>query len=367
MLKRARLIYNPSSGREAVKQVLPEILDVYEKAGYETSAYQTTPEPLSAQKEAERCCDEGFDLVIAAGGDGTVHEVINGISGKEQRPTLAIIPAGTTNDYARALHIPRNSLVDAAKLIEKEQSIYMDIGQVTTEDTSKYFMNIGALGNLVEVTFEVSPQLKTRLGYLAYVVKGAELLPQIRPVPVHVEYEGGVYDGEASLIFIALSNSVGGFEKIVPDKVFGDGQFSLIIVKTASVLELMHLARKLFTDENHLDSPHVINVKTDFVNIETTDDSRLMVNLDGEYGGDAPVQFKNIKHHIEVIANKAPMNLEINDLSAEEREKMQSIFTKEMTSLEEVMLKKIEANQEPIVIEPESVPEDDDIDKIEVE
>ena len=132
MNKRARIIYNPSSGREAVKRVLPDILRVYENAGYETSAFETTPEPLSAKHEAARCCDAGFDLIVAAGGDGTVHEVINGISEKEHRPAVAIIPAGTTNDYARVLQIPRDNLIKAARLIENKESIYMDIGKVIT-------------------------------------------------------------------------------------------------------------------------------------------------------------------------------------------------------------------------------------------
>src|SRR5699024_1802603 len=105
MRKRARIIYNPSSGREAVKRELPDIMEVYESAGYETSAFQTTPEPLSAQKEAARCSEDGVDLIVAAGGDGTIHEVISGIAEKAYRPTIAIIPAGTTNDYARALQI----------------------------------------------------------------------------------------------------------------------------------------------------------------------------------------------------------------------------------------------------------------------
>lgn len=342
MLKRARVIYNPSSGREMVKRVLPEILNVYEEAGYETSAFQTTPEPLSAQKEAARCCDEGYDLVVAAGGDGTVHEVINGFAEKENRPTLAIIPAGTTNDYARVLHIPRGNLVEAARLIEKEESIFMDIGKVITKDISKYFVNIGAMGNLVEITFEVTPQLKALFGYLAYVIKGAELLPQVRSIPVDIAYEGGSYEGNASLIFVALSNSVGGFENIVPSKVLADGKFSLIIVKTANFLELMQLARKILTDGSHLDSPHVISVETDFVDINLDKDAQLMINLDGEYGGDAPVRFENMEHHIEVIANTSPMKTKYNDLSEDEREKMQSIFSKDASNLEELMSKKVE-------------------------
>ncbi len=335
MMKRARLIYNPSSGREVVKRVLPDILAVYENAGYETSTFETTAEPLSAQKEAARCCDAGFDLIIAAGGDGTIHEVVNGIAEKEYRPTLAIIPAGTTNDYARALQIPRNNLVEAAKLIEKEKSIFMDIGKVIDNKMTSYFVNIGALGNLAEITFEVTPQLKTIFGYLSYVVKGAELLPRVQSVPVNIDYEGGRFTGEATLIFVALSSTVGGFNNIVPDKVLGDGNFSLIIVKKTNPIEIMQLATKILTDGSHLDSPHVIHKQTSFVDINVMNDSRLMVNLDGEYGGDAPVHFENLNHHIEVIANISPMEIEIKDLSLQEREEMKSIFTKGISALEE--------------------------------
>lgn len=337
MNKRARIIYNPSSGREAVKRVLPDILRVYENAGYETSAFETTPEPFSAKHEAARCCDAGFDLIVAAGGDGTVHEVINGISEKEHRPAVAIIPAGTTNDYARVLQIPRDNLIKAARLIENKESIYMDIGKVCVENESKYYVNIAALGNLAEITFDVSIQLKTLFGYLAYVIKGAELLPQVRSVPLHIKYEGGEYEGGASLVFVALSSTVGGFNKIVPNKVLGDGKFSLIIVKTASVFELMQLARKLLIDGSHLDSPNVIHKQTSFVDIDVLDDSNLMINLDGEYGGDAPVHFENLNHHIEVIANLSPIDLEIKDLSKEEREKLESTFSAKIDSMNELV------------------------------
>lgn len=336
MRKRARIIYNPSSGREAVKRDLPDIMEVYESAGYETSAFQTTPKPLSAQNEAARCSEDGVDLIVAAGGDGTIHEVISGIAEKEYRPTIAIIPAGTTNDYARALQIPRNNLVEAAKLIHKEESIYMDIGKVKTEDSEDYFVNIGAMGNLVSVTFDVTPQLKTIFGYLAYVVKGAELLPSVRAVPLKIDYEGGSYEGAATLVFIALSSTVGGFSNIVPDKVLGDGKFSLIIVKKTNPFELMQLAGKMLTDGSHLNSPHVIHKQTDFVDINVLNDSRLMINLDGEYGGDAPVRFENLNHHIEVVANLKPMQNEIQDISDEERLRMKSIFTTELSNLDEM-------------------------------
>ena len=83
-----------------VKRDMLDILNVYEQAGYETSTFATTPAPMSAQNEATRAAKAGFDLIVAAGGDGTINEVVNGIAPLEKRPMMAIIPAGTTNDYA---------------------------------------------------------------------------------------------------------------------------------------------------------------------------------------------------------------------------------------------------------------------------
>ncbi|WP_280515554.1 diacylglycerol kinase family protein, partial [Lactobacillus nasalidis] len=102
MTKRARLIYNPVSGHEQMPKNVSDILDILEQAGYEASAFRTTPAPFSAQNEATRAAKDGFSLVVAAGGDGTINEVVSGIAflPEEERPRMAIIPAGTTNDYA---------------------------------------------------------------------------------------------------------------------------------------------------------------------------------------------------------------------------------------------------------------------------
>lgn len=113
------MIYNPTSGKELVKKNLADILSILEECGYEASAFATTPEENSARNEAHRAARAGFDLLVAAGGDGTINEVVNGIAPLKRRPKMAIIPAGTTNDYARALKIPRDNIVKAAEVIKK--------------------------------------------------------------------------------------------------------------------------------------------------------------------------------------------------------------------------------------------------------
>ncbi|MTB64512.1 YegS/Rv2252/BmrU family lipid kinase [Streptococcus sp. zg-86] len=339
--KRARLIYNPVSGQEIMKKNVAEVLHILEGFGYETSAFQTSPEQDSAKNEATRAAEAGFDLVIAAGGDGTINEVVNGIAFLPKRPQMAIIPTGTTNDYARALKIPRGNPVEAAKVIGKKQTILMDIGLAKNQQSGdNYFINIAAAGTLTELTYSVPSQLKTIFGYLAYVVKGAELLPQVQFTPVRVAYDEGVFEGKISMIFVALTNSIGGFEQIVPDAKLDDGMFTLIMVKTGNLFEILHLIRLVIDGGKHVDSDKIEYIKTRQLTIESVDsDNRMMLNLDGEYGGDAPVELINLANHIEFFADTDKVADEAITLDTDElnREDMAKRFIAEADQLDDTI------------------------------
>ncbi|MGY3747532.1 diacylglycerol kinase [Vagococcus salmoninarum] len=329
-MMKARVIYNPTSGKELLKKNLPDVLDILERAGYEASAFATTAEPDSAQNEAKRVALAGFDLIVAGGGDGTINQVINGIAPLAKRPKMAILPGGTTNDYARALKVPRDNIVEAAKVILKNQTVKMDIGKAN--DT--YFMNIGAGGYLTELTYDVPSQLKSVFGYLAYLVKGAEMLPRVKPINMRLVYDQGEYIGKASMFFLGLTNSVGGFEKIAPNAQLDDGNFSLIIVKTANVVEILHLVALMINGGKHVDDPRVIYTKTSSLFAETLDDGvRMMINLDGEYGGDAPMTFTNLHQHIEMFADLDMIPNEAVSGELEELQDASDAFVKEVEQL----------------------------------
>lgn len=331
MQKRCRIIYNPTSGREAMKNNLVDILNILERAGYETSAYATTPEPNSAKNEAERAAKAGFNLIVAAGGDGTINEVVNGIAPLKHRPKLGISPAGTTNDYARALKIPREDPIGAAKVIAKGQTVKMDIG----EAGKNWFVNIAAGGLLTELTYGVPSQVKSLFGYLAYLVKGAELLPRIKPIRMHLEYDGGTYDGKASMFFLALTNSVGGFEQIVPDASLDDGKFTLIVVKTSNLIEILQLITMVLNGGRHVNDPRILYVKTSKLVAKPVDE-KMMINVDGEYGGDAPMTFKNHRQHLEIFANTDEIPDEAITGTEEEETSALEHFVEGVSHLEDV-------------------------------
>lgn len=338
--KRARLIYNPTSGQEIMKKNVADVLEILEGFGYETSAFQTTAAKNSAKNEAKRAAEAGFDLVIAAGGDGTINEVVNGIAPLENRPKMAIIPTGTTNDYARALKVPRGNPIEAAKLIGKNQTILMDIGLAKNEKNGfyqeHYFINIAAAGTLTELTYSVPSQLKTMFGYLAYVVKGAELLPQVQFTPVKVTHDGGVFEGSISMIFVALTNSIGGFEQIVPDAKLDDGNFTLLMVKTGNLFEIIQLIGQVLDGGKHIDSDLIEYIKTKKLTIEQLNtENRLLLNLDGEFGGDAPVELFNLQNHIEFFADTDLVSDEAITLDTEQvnRENMTKRFIEESSHI----------------------------------
>ncbi|MGG2083297.1 diacylglycerol kinase [Lysinibacillus pakistanensis] len=301
-MKRARIIYNPTSGREVFKKHLPEVLEKLEVAGYETSCHATTCEG-DAIIAAKNAVERGFDIIIAVGGDGTLNEVVSGVSPFEKRPKVGLIPMGTTNDFARAVHIPRN-IEDAVDIIIKGDTLPVDVGLLNGE---RYFINIAAGGRITELTYEVPSKMKTMLGQLAYYLKAVEMIPSLKASHMRIEYDSEVFDGDAMMFLCGLTNSVGGFEKLAPDASINDGYFTLLVLKKVSLPEFIQLAAMALRGE-HLNDDRVIYKKASVVKVTTEDEIHL--NLDGEYGGDAPATFENLKRHIEIFVPLADIREE---------------------------------------------------------
>lgn len=303
-MKRARIIYNPTSGREVFKKHLPVVLQKLERAGYETSCHATTGAG-DATEATIAAVNRQFDIIIAVGGDGTLNEVVAGVSQCENRPKIGLIPMGTTNDFARAVHIPRK-IDEALDIIIAGETIPVDVGILNNE---RYFINIAAGGRMTELTYEVPSKMKTILGQLAYYLKGIEMIPSIKATHMKIEMDDQVFDGNAMMFLCGLTNSVGGFEKIAPDASINDGYFTVMILKECNIADFVRIASLALRGE-HLNDERVIYQKASRVKV--TSDEEVHLNLDGEYGGDAPAVFQNLKRHIEIF-------VPINEIREEDR------------------------------------------------
>ncbi|MCY0876906.1 MAG: YegS/Rv2252/BmrU family lipid kinase [Firmicutes bacterium] len=306
MRPRIRLIYNPTAGKELFRHRLPEVLRILETAGLEASCHATTG-ARDATNEAVRAAQDGFLYVVACGGDGTVNEVINGLARvpTDRRPTLGIIPAGTTNDLARALKLPFQ-IEEAARLIAAGVTMPLDLGRIGRDH---YFVNIAGCGRLTEITYDVPSRMKTMLGQLAYVMRGLERLPGLRPIHLQLrssshgeaDYE---YDHQAMLCLITNSRSVGGFERIAPRASVHDGKLDVLIIKPTHLANLLRIATIALRGE-HVQDEHVLYFHAQ--RIELSSREQVDVNIDGEYGGRLPTVVQVMPNHLSVLV-RSPLS-----------------------------------------------------------
>src|SRR5690625_1545471 len=296
-LKRARIIYNPTSGRELFRKEPPKVLERFEIAGYETSAHGTTGEG-DATEAAKTAVERAYDLVIVAGGDGTINEVVQGIAGANFRPKVGIIPAGTTNDFARALSIPRDIQKAVDIILLENNAKALGIGKVNDH----FFINIAGGGDLTELTYDVPIKMKSAIGQLAYYIKGIEMLPSLKPVSTKIEYDDQVFEGDIMFFLVANTNSVGGFEKLAPDALIDVGYFDLIILKKTNLGEFLRIATAGIRG-THIEDENIIY--TQAKRIKITPKEKMLLNVDGEYGGELPGEIVNLRRHIDFYVSEA--------------------------------------------------------------
>ncbi|CAK4865855.1 unnamed protein product [Aphanomyces euteiches] len=278
-----------------MKKKLPDILQRLERGGLETSTHATIGEG-DATLAAADAVERGFDVIIAAGGDGTLNEVVNGMAEKAHRPLLGIMPLGTTNDFARALSIPRRWEA-ACDIIIGQFARPIDVGKVN----QRYFINIAGGGSMTELTYEVPSKMKTMIGQLAYYMKGLEKLPRLRPIEVYIKSPEMDLHEQVMLFIIANSNSVGGFEKLAPEASLDDGLFDVFILKKCNLVEFIRVATAALRGE-HINDPNMIYFKTN--SIQVTSPDYVQINLDGEFGGTLPCMFSMLPSHINIIVDQ---------------------------------------------------------------
>lgn len=293
-MKRARLIYNPSSGREEMRRRLADILQRLDQGGIEASCHATTGEG-DATAAAVDAVERGYDMIIAAGGDGTLYEVVNGMAGRENLPPLGVFPLGTTNDFARGLGIPRN-WEDYCDLVIRQQTRPIDVGKAN----DRYFINIAGGGTLTELTYDVPSRLKTMIGQLAYYIKGVEKMVSLSPqeLIIHAEGQETIHD-EFMLFLITNTNSVGGFEKLAPGARIDDGMLDVIALKKCNLAEFVRVVTLALRGE-HLNDKKVIYFRTP--SMEVTSPGKVLLNLDGELGGTLPGKFSVLHQHLRIFA-----------------------------------------------------------------
>lgn len=286
-------IYNPRAGKAQIRSNLLDIIDIFTKAGYEVTA-RPTQSAGDAIQAVRNLLPGSFEIIVCCGGDGTLDEVVTGMMQCKLPIPVGYIPAGSTNDFAHSLHIPKN-MIKAAEQIISGSSFACDVG-IFNDDI---FVYIAAFGLFTDVSYETKQDMKNMLGHMAYVLEGMKRLPTIKPYRVKVICAEIETEEEFLFGMITNSISVGGFKGITGKTVqLDDGKFEVMLIRQpANAMELNSLMAALLN--RNISAECMLCFKTSHMIMETVDE--LPWTLDGEFGG---------KHRKVTITNaKKALNL----------------------------------------------------------
>lgn len=295
-MKKMLFIYNPNAGQGRMKARLSDVLDIFVKAGYD----EIMTYPTQSYKDAYRKVvhmEDGFDMVVCSGGDGTLDEVVTGMMkrSKARRIPIGYIPTGTTNDFATSLRIPK-VILDAADACVYGEPFACDVGDFNHD----IFVYVAAFGLFTDVSYQTDQKLKNAIGHAAYVMEGMKRLANVPSYHIKITSGDTVIEDDFMIGLITNSRSVGGVKDIMGKEVdFADGEFEVTLIrKPMDIADLNEIITSFLFGT--FDSEYVSMFKTSNIIFESQEE--IPWTLDGEFGGlHNKVEIINRKQAIQIM------------------------------------------------------------------
>ena len=274
-------IINPSSGKQNIDSMLREIMAtlILDQICSHVDVFYTKGKDDAKNRAAELKPGD-YDFIVSVGGDGTLNEVTNGLILSESNIPMAIISAGTVNDFATYMKLPQTA-DGFCQMIKDFQTKKVDVGRVNNE----YFINVLAAGMLTDIAYKVPKDKKAVLGKMAYYLEGVKEFPKQLSQNMTLTFNSKEYSGteDIMLFLVANSKSVGGFADAAPLASVSDGYLDVMIIKKMALLtEAPDLIFKLFQGE-HPKHPSIEYFQTKELSVLPTEQTAgIAIDYDGE-------------------------------------------------------------------------------------
>ena len=299
-MKKLLFIVNPRAGKTKSTAPLFDAVAAFSRAGYLVRVFVT--EAGGQARDIAAKWGGQYDLVVCAGGDGTLNETISGLMQLEQRPPLGYLPNGSTNDFAASLHL-HTTVATAARAVAGGIPYSLDIGR----HNDRYFAYVASFGAFTRSSYSASQAAKNALGHFAYILEGLGDLDSLRPYRCAIDADGEHFEGDFIFGAVCNSTSLGGLVKLDPKHVsMNDGTLELLLLRMPkTALDLQNLITAM--TRMQYDYPGVIfrHVK----NVVLTTNENISWSLDGEYAA-----FGMVIEGMEVVdaIASAPRNMMTN-------------------------------------------------------
>jgi len=293
---RTRVILNPRAGGAA------SLAEIREALGRLSGAeVRETEGEGHATELARQAAEDGFELVVAAGGDGTLNEVLNGLAVDLSAVRLGVVPLGTGNDFVRSIGVPAE-LDEAVEVLCRGRTRRIDVARASAGAATRYFLNMSAGGFSNEIDELMDPEVKRRWGPLAYVRSAAMAIPELTAHHARI-----VLDGEEELevdlyaMVVANARYVASGIPAAPSARLDDGALDVLVFRETTAAQLAGLLPRALLGR-HEESEHVVWRRAQRVEVEA--DPPLPFNADGEPIGDSPATFEILPRALEIVCGE---------------------------------------------------------------
>lgn len=285
------VIFNPAARSERAGRLRNQI-----HALDPSVTVRLTGGPGDAASLAASAVEEGFDTVVAAGGDGTINEVVNGIAGSDA--TLGLLPLGTMNVFAAELGIPSNRLKRCWEIIRQGHVRPVDLARAN----SHAFVQLAGVGFDAQAVAGVNWEAKKNFGPLSYVISAA-IVATRKPPALQIESEGG-RQLEGSFVLIGNGRYYGGPVAVFKQAVIDDGKLDVVVFKNLGYLDIIRYLQRILVG-THLSLPDVEYFQSRRLTVSSASAEDVPFEADGELVGYAPVTFRIARQQLKVLAPPA--------------------------------------------------------------
>lgn len=279
------VILNPKARSEKAQSLVEDVTRLADSV-----VVRMTRSAADARRLAVQAVNEGFETVVAAGGDGTINDIVNGLAGSNV--TLGLLPLGTMNVFASELGIPANNLRKSWEIIQAGHVRRIDLGRAN----DRYFVQLAGVGLDAQVVQETTWKLKKSIGPLSYLVNAAQIASR-KPPKLVVEWDGRSDSG--SFVLVGNGRFYGGPFTIFKDARIDDGLLDVLIFKNLGYLDIVRYLQGILFG-THTQMPDVEYFQTPSVTVRS--DEEVPVEVDGEVIGSVPVRFRLSSKKLSVLA-----------------------------------------------------------------
>ena len=287
-MKKYVLVYNPVSGNATFRGQLDLIIEAFRRRDAMLIPYRTQ---LADTRMADFFRETAVDGIVAAGGDGTLNEVVHTLLSAGIDLPVGILGKGTSNDFATYLGVNRD-MEAYFDCIADDITRPVDVGRAN----GRYFVNVASAGMLTSVAHEVNIRLKHAIGKMAYYLRGLGEIPKLHTLHLHITADGETYETAAYLFVVVNSSVAGSMQNVAARARIDDGKLDLLVVRSCGITEFMTLAKDVVAGRVRPDDKNVLYVQAASFDIRA--DEPAESDLDGERGPALPLQIETFKRAV---------------------------------------------------------------------